>query len=404
MNEMVSATMYDYYVTKKNVPTNNDKTWLEFVFPADPNLFLLKNKIIIKGSIEMHKDYVVENGFVSKLFDTLTVEVNSTSISHHKTSGDYWLSDYIYKYGNYNKESINSLCQPEGYFDVWNVDKTVMGQVESAKQGLGFDNRQLSPNNGDIIKYYFAFVPNFGFLRDTQPLMKGCELKLKFDRAKSPISFVKKIDTDQPFPDNIPITGCVAQTEWVSSPALRAHFETIDSSPIEYRFDDCQVYLKNLDQDQKTVRINQIRSGNLPTHIFAAIIDEDALSGDVEKSSTGFKCHGVSRFNISIDGTSVNGYPINVENGSPVYPLVKFNDTLDKITNISCSGGFTMAEFAYNYIWSHHFQAEQSSTGWINIDIDFKAALSDSKTLVIWCISPYSILLDKFRQIERVAR
>ena len=99
--------MYDYYVTKKNVPTNNDKTWLEFVFPADPNLFLLKNKIIIKGSIEMHKDYVVENGFVSKLFDTLTVEVNSTSISHHKTSGDYWLSDYIYKYGNYNKESIN---------------------------------------------------------------------------------------------------------------------------------------------------------------------------------------------------------------------------------------------------------------------------------------------------------
>ena len=162
--------------------------------------------------------------------------------------------------------------------------------------------------------------------------------------------------------------------------------------------------LENISQDQKTVRINQIRSGNLPSHIFAGIIDSDALNGTVEKSSTGFQCHGVERFNISIDGTSVNGYPINVENGSPIYPLAKFNDTLDKLSNISCAGGFTLAEFTYNYLWSHHFQAEQNSTGWINIDIDFKAPLSDSKTLVIWCISPYTILLDKFCQIERIAR
>jgi len=406
LNEMVSETTYDYYVTKRNVSTTNDKTWLEFNFPGDPNLFLLKNKIIIKGSIEVHKDFVVENGFVSKLFDTLTVEVNSTSVSYHKAVGDYWLGDYIYKYGNYNKETINSLCQPEGYFDVWNVDKTVMKTVTDSNLGIGFDHRQLvtSTQSSDTIKYYFAFVPNFGFLRETQPLVNGCELKLKFDRAKAPISFVKRVDTEEALPDYIPIVDCVAQTEWVSSPALRAHFAKIDNSPIVYRFDECQIYLKNISQDQKTVRINQIRSGNLPSHIFAGIIDSDALNGTVEKSSTGFQCHGVERFNISIDGTSVNGYPINVENGSPIYPLAKFNDTLDKLSNISCAGGFTLAEFTYNYLWSHHFQAEQNSTGWINIDIDFKAPLSDSKTLVIWCISPYTILLDKFCQIERIAR
>ena len=403
---MVSETTYDYYVTKRNNTTTNDKTSFEFVIPGDPNLFLLKNKILIQGAIEVHKDYVVENGFVSKLFDTLTVEVNSTSVSHQKATGDYWLGDYIYKYGNYNKGAIESLCQSEGYFDVWNVDHAVMKTVTESKLGIGYEHRQLktSTQSSDTIKYYFTFVPNFGFLRDTQPLMKNCEIKLKFDRAKSQISFVKKDETGEAFPVYLEIVDCVAQTEWVSSPALRAHFEKIDNAPIEYRFDECQIYLKNIPQEQKTVRVNQIRSGNLPSHIFAGIIDSDALNGSVDKSSTDFQCHGVERFNISIDGTNVNGYPIKVESGSPMYPFVKFNDTLDKLSNISCAGGFTLAEFTHNFLWSHHFQAEQSSTGWINIDIDFKTPLTDAKTLVIWCIAPYSILLDKFRQIERIAR
>ena len=73
----------DFKVTKKHYPRiNNDKV-LEFVFDKDPNLYLRKNKIIIRGSIEIDPAFVIENGFASKLFSMLTVEVNSQVISRN---------------------------------------------------------------------------------------------------------------------------------------------------------------------------------------------------------------------------------------------------------------------------------------------------------------------------------
>ena len=71
----------DFKITKKHYPRVNNESILEFVFEKDPNLFLKKNKIIIRGAIEVDAGYVVENGFAAKLFSMLTVEVESQVVS-----------------------------------------------------------------------------------------------------------------------------------------------------------------------------------------------------------------------------------------------------------------------------------------------------------------------------------
>ena len=53
-------------------------------FFQDPNLYLRKNKILIKGSVEVDVGYIPEVGFVSKLFGMLTVDVDSHTISSNK--------------------------------------------------------------------------------------------------------------------------------------------------------------------------------------------------------------------------------------------------------------------------------------------------------------------------------
>ena len=73
----------DFKVTKKHYPRINNHKVLEFVFDKDPNLHLRKNKIIIRGNIELDPAYVIENGFASKLFSMLTVEINSQVISRN---------------------------------------------------------------------------------------------------------------------------------------------------------------------------------------------------------------------------------------------------------------------------------------------------------------------------------
>ena len=77
----VEDDVIDTKVTKKHYPSTNNSSVLEFILPKDPNLFLQKNKIIIRGSFQVDKNYVVENEFAAKLFSMLTVEVDSQSVS-----------------------------------------------------------------------------------------------------------------------------------------------------------------------------------------------------------------------------------------------------------------------------------------------------------------------------------
>ena len=84
LNKIQINEMLDYKITKKHYPRTNSNSVLEFIFEKDPNLFLKKNKILIRGSIEIDDKYVLENGWVSKLFSMLTVEVDSQTVSTNK--------------------------------------------------------------------------------------------------------------------------------------------------------------------------------------------------------------------------------------------------------------------------------------------------------------------------------
>ena len=74
----------DYKTTRIHYPrTNNDKV-LEFVFPRDPNLFLRKNKIEVRGYVEIPEDYLPDNGFAAKLFSNLKVQIESQDVGDNR--------------------------------------------------------------------------------------------------------------------------------------------------------------------------------------------------------------------------------------------------------------------------------------------------------------------------------
>ena len=79
-----SMESIDSKVIKKHYPRTNNEQVLDFVFERDPNLFLRKNKILIKGSVEFDQGFVPDVGFVAKLFSMLTVEVDSHTISSNR--------------------------------------------------------------------------------------------------------------------------------------------------------------------------------------------------------------------------------------------------------------------------------------------------------------------------------
>ena len=74
----------DHKITKRYYPRTNNESVLEFIFDKDPNLYLRKNNIRIRGCIEIDQKFIIDTGFVSKLFSMLTVEVNSQTISSNR--------------------------------------------------------------------------------------------------------------------------------------------------------------------------------------------------------------------------------------------------------------------------------------------------------------------------------
>jgi len=81
---MSNVTEMDFKVTKKIYPRTNNSSVLEFIFEADPNLFMRKNNIQIFGKIEVPENCCPDNGYAMKLFSMLTVEVNSQLVSSNR--------------------------------------------------------------------------------------------------------------------------------------------------------------------------------------------------------------------------------------------------------------------------------------------------------------------------------
>ena len=77
--------LLDAKITKKIYPRTNNSQILEFVVEKDPHLFMVKNKIIIRGAIEIDNKYIVDNNWVSKLFSILTIELDSQIITKNNT-------------------------------------------------------------------------------------------------------------------------------------------------------------------------------------------------------------------------------------------------------------------------------------------------------------------------------
>ena len=85
MFEISNEENLDTKITKKIYPRTNNAQLLEFIIEKDPHLFLLKNKIVIRGAIEIDIKYAVDNNWVSKLFSMLTIELDSQIITKNNT-------------------------------------------------------------------------------------------------------------------------------------------------------------------------------------------------------------------------------------------------------------------------------------------------------------------------------
>ena len=405
----------DFKVTKKCYPRINNGNVLEFILERDPNLFLRKNKIQIHGRFELDSGFVVENGFASKLFSMLTVELNSQVITknlnrylfYHSSTmsityfrGEFFLCDYITKIANFDGSMIDTGFYTEGYIDNYNCNAADFAAEGGSAVVL---NRQWGRHTTEnMITYEFIIIPSHGFLASPDLLIKNCEIKLSFDRAPSDVAILNNKAVTTQVGKTIEIKDCYAMVDYVSSPDMRTLYDHVDQAPFIYKYDDLDIIVKNIPENQLDVRFDNLRGGQIPDYLFIGLIPKSSLGGDKQLSSTGFRHSNVTEMNISFNGNSVNGYPMNISKKSVIYPLQKFLDVTGSLYNQTCSKTLTGPEFEYNFLWSHKFEAEMTDEGWIGINLTFDEIPTEQMVLVVFSVYESAFSIDKYRHVEKI--
>ena len=156
-----------------------------------------------------------------------------------------------------------------------------------------------------------------------------------------------------------------------------------------------------LPQNETSIRIDNARGGNYPSYVFFGIASASALNGSVLESSTGFYIKNVKKVDITCNGTSVSGYPLDVQHDIPIQCYKNYLEVLDRYMNNNCGAQLSLTEYRYNCIHAHKFEGEETSNGWLSFKLELKAPFTSPHNMVIWYVYDSKISIDKYHRIEK---
>ena len=84
----------------------------------------------------------------------------------------------------------------------------------------------------------------------------------------------------------------------------------------------------------------------------------------------------MKEFNITLNGNSVTGYPVRIEDGMPMWPYKKFVDVTGRFMNNDCGQQLSLSDFKYNWLYAHKFEGEETSSGWIGFNMQLTKAFN----------------------------
>ena len=110
----------------------------------------------------------------------------------------------------------------------------------------------------------------------------------------------------------------------------------------------------------------------------------------------------VNELNFTLNGNSVNGYPLSIKHGSSITPMQKLFDVTNRLYNTQSGASLDQIGFHYNFIFAHKFEGESTGQGWIGVDLKLDSGYDENMILVVWVVTSSALTLDKFHQIEKL--
>ena len=313
------------------------------------------------------------------------------------------LMEYLQVFGNFNSEYVTTGLYNSGHFDNFNLNTTDLSTKVTELTTGNRESLRSKKSGASYQTYDLIFRPPSGILNSKLPLLPNTELIISFDRAISDLSLISKVaDMDSDILGTaLDLKNVSLKARYYSTPYLRNYFESIREQDITYKYDEIVVYHKSIPTNETIIRLNNIIGGNTPQYLFAGIIESKALVGHSEFSSTCFKHHNVVEFDLTLNGTSCNGFPLTSQDSSPINVYEKYLETTGRKFQNLCAGLIEPSDFVkFHYLYSHKFNVE-SNDGWLGINLKLSQVFKENMVLVIWTVYDVEMKVDRFKRIEK---
>lgn len=337
------------------------------------------------------------NLFPNSLFRQIECEINNQQISDLSTA-TYAYKSFIETHLSYGDDAKNTHLKCEMYKkDTVGKENTFTLEVPSFKNGVEiFKKRNI----------YFSSIIHLDFFQCQRYLLPGCTIKLKFIRNDDTFSLLGANRSAVIKIKNLNLTVRRITLDQNIHDAIEKRLE---KSPAQYPIVQSKIKTFLINSGIGNITIPNIIRGTLPRSLIFGFVDSKAFDGNVDANPFCFSNMGIKYFNLKINGEPVVGnvFQPDFETSKCIREYRWFMDNCG-ILHENETNGITFEEFKSNTcFWvfdlspdlCNSFHRHESNTGYIDLDIAFKANLTNNITMIAYSSFNELVLIDKERNV-----
>jgi len=277
------------------------------------------NQTVIRFEVDIPDEYIVENFFVSKLFEFIEFKLNHVSIQSKSSSNDNIISTFMQHRMNYADRVYDNMGPLEGYWSSKSLNSSELYELEQPDDAPAVNStrrghsevslRQMGAyKNSSTGKWRYCFIAklNFPFAKTRHPLPRECPFQLIFHRAtsnKSLLSLKLNAGGDD-------LGGFKDHSITLMNPVLV--LALANSSYYDSKYTSHKLPRLNWPFTQNVVRRDtllegvayhkvKISDGPLPAAICFGFMKPDAWEGSYTGTITHFNPQNIERFDLQLN-------------------------------------------------------------------------------------------------------
>ena len=384
-------------------------TVIEFVIPSEGHDYTFLPLTRLDGVIEIRKangDAVADADLVapvnlisSALFRQIECEVNGVQVAD-LTSPAYPYKAFIESHLTYGYDAKNSHLKAALYHqDTVGKEEQYLATCESFSVRQGWVTKHAN-------KLYFSTPLFIDFFACERFLIPGVTIKLKFLKSEDRFCLLSATDT---WKVNIKALSIQTRKLTIHEDIVAKHKDMILKEPAIYPIDQSKIKTFVLTQGISSQTVSSVFRGKLPRFAIIGLVESASYNGAFNKNPFKF-----THFNLSYLAFNVNGtpYPSRVfqpdfANGNFMREYRHFMDHIgishenetNYITPESYAANTCFFPFDLSPDLCNGYHNHVDNSGFVNIELQFREALTTNVNLVVYATYSEEILIDHQGQV-----